>query len=85
MTIFLIASITQNTTVYADVNSNIQHTLASRTTCPDGRTEYDPRGIVGVSGAVREMLTEWGTRGLLLVGATEFCFYTWIENITDFE
>ena len=71
--------------MYADANSNIQYKLASRTTCTDGRIEYDPRGMVGVSGAVRETLTASGTRGLLLVGATEFCFYTRTENITDFE
>jgi hypothetical protein len=41
--------------------------------------------MVGVSGAVREMLTEWGTRGLLLLEATEFCSYIRISNITDFE
>ena len=71
--------------MYADVTSNIQHTLVSRTTCTYGRTEYDPREMVGVSGAVREMLTARGTRGMLLVGATQFCFYTLIENITDIE
>lgn len=54
-------------------------------TCPDDRTEYDPRIMVGVTGAVRETLTVKGTRGLLLVRATKFCYYAQIENITDFE